>query len=228
MRAARRCCVLGVLALALGTVRGTEAAPEQTLRVTPAHTRLQPGESIQLRAVPPGEATWFTTGPGAVDRDGRYRAPYVVSLPGARVLVSAARGPRDAAVVAEAFIELSAGTFPGASDCLGSGQSWSDDGRGPGYVALDELPEPITRVPAEYSKSMRARGLAGGLIVNALVCRSGRVIDAAASWGRDRTPIPELEESAIEAAKQWVFKPGLVAGQPMATVVAIPFQFPPP
>jgi TonB family protein len=146
---------------------------------------------------------------------------------GTTVRVVVRRGPKESPTTAETVIELSTGAVPGAEDCLGPGQSWDENGRTPTYVQVDELPEAITRVQPEYSKSMQARGLSGGLIVNALVCRSGRVLDASAQWGRDRTPIPELEAAAVAAAKQWVFKPGAVGGQPVATFVAIPFVFPP-
>ena len=36
-----------------------------------------------------------------------------------------------------------------------------------------------------------------------------------------------LDQEAIKAAKQWVFKPGTKNGQPMATIVAIPFRLKP-
>jgi len=162
-----------------------------------------------------------------VNREGLYRAPYVIRSSETIALVRVQRGSREAPLSAETAIELTPGTFPGAEDCLGPNQTWSASGTGFDYQSLDELPEATVRVPPEYSRSMRARGLAGSFIVNALVCRSGHVMDASASWGEGRAPVPELETAAIEAAKQWIFKPGTIGGQSVATVVAIPFVFPP-
>jgi TonB family protein len=161
-------------------------------------------------------------------RQGVYRAPYVVTTPGERATVIASRGSRSAPEVDQAMVELAPGVFPGAEDCLGPGQQWEPNGCTLAYAPVDELPEAVTTVPPRYPSSARARRLEGRLIVQAIVCKSGRVLDAVAQWGVGVTPVPELEDLAVEAARQWGFKPGLIQGQPVATVVAIPFRFPPP
>jgi TonB family protein len=119
---------------------------------------------------------------------------------------------------------LKPGSFPGAEDCLGEGQTWGEDGF-LSYVALDELPEAIQHVEPTLPPSYEARGIDGSLVVNVLVCRSGRVIDAYASWPQDATPDRKLEQSAIEAAMQWVFIPGSKGGRPFASWIAIPMRF---
>ena len=207
------------------------AAKDAPFKVVPAHARLGPGEALRFRIVPAGQAEadvqWNVEGRGMA-RDGVYRAPYVITQPGERATVVASRGPRSAPEVDQAIVELVAGVFPGAEDCLGPGQQWEPNGCALAYVPVDELPEAVTKVPPRYPPSARARRLEGNLLVQALVCKSGRVLDAVALWGVGVTRVPELEDLAVEAAKQWGFKPGLIQGQPVATVVAIPFRFPPP
>jgi len=200
-------------------------------KIVPAHARLGPGEAVRFKVVPAGQADaavgWRVEGRG-VARDGVYRAPYVIATPGERATVIASRGSRSAPEFDQALVELVAGVFPGVEDCLGPGQQWEPNGCTLAYVPVDELPEAVTKVPPRYPPSARARKLEGSFLVQVVVCRSGRVLDAVALSGVGGTRIPELEDLAVEAAKQWGFKPGLVQGQPVATVVAIPFRFPPP
>jgi len=55
-----------------------------------------------------------------------------------------------------------------------------------------------------------------------LVGRDGRVRDAVAD---PRHSITMLDPAALEAARQWVFKPALANGKPVAVWVAVPFSF---
>ena len=193
---------------------------------------------LQLRAAPPTEqgnlqlppdfrVFWKAFGGGVIDGYGLYRAPFVVPPPGATVRIVLARGVKGALDSAETTVDLEPGAVPGAEDCLGTGQEWSSGGRGLEYASVDELPNAVTTIKPDYPRSVAARGLKGGLIVNVVVCKNGRVLDAVAQWGVGSIPIPELETLAVAAAKQWVFKPAAIAGQPVAAMVAIPFVFPP-
>jgi hypothetical protein len=68
------------------------------------------------------------------------------------------------------------------------------------------------------------RGIEDTIHVRALICRSGRVLDAYAlssyrDTGANAQPIerdPKLVEAAVAAVRQYVFSPGIVAGQPVA------------
>ena len=231
-------CALIAAGAAWGTTSGN-------VHVAPRHATVGPGETVQLRAMPPEDPPQVVTpppsigtppvtrwsvssGPGSVSFSGVYQAPFIVPAPGATAVVRASRGPRDALLTSEATIEVRPGVYPGADDCLAQGQSWSASGTDLDYVYVDELPEAIVHAPPDYPPSVRARGLKGSLVVNVIVCRSGRVLDADAQWGAGAEPVRELEDLAVAAARQWVFKPASVAGQSVAVKVAIPFSFPPP
>lgn len=201
----------------------------QGFRILPEKLQVAPGEWVQLTIEPDTPTRhsdplrWTVVGRGVI-RDGRYGAPYVVAAAGERARIIARAG----AEIAESSVELAPGSSKDAADCLGPNQDWGPTGRMPPYTPADELPEAIVHPQPQYPKSLQLSNVRGTLIVNVLVCRSGRVIDASAQWGVGVTPIPELETLAVQAALHYVFKPARVAGQPIATMVAIPFSFPPP
>lgn len=159
---------------------------------------------------------------------GLYLAPYVVPAGGLGVKIVAARGPKGEVERAEASVDLTPGSIPGANECLGPNQVWSASGRDLDYSHVDELPEVLHRVPPEYPRSVAARHLSASLAVHAIVCRSGRVLDASVVWAVGQRPEPELEALAIAAVRQWIFDPARVGGVPVATTVAVPMRFPPP
>jgi TonB family protein len=223
---------LAATALAISLAGIAVADP---LRVVVPGGPIAPGERIQLRAMPPAgpsdrERWEIVSGPGmltgVLGLGGGFKAPYIVPAGGAVAVVLVTRGPREAPITATSELRLSAGSFPGADSCAGLDQAHVPE---PGeYVSTDELPEAVTTVKPEYPASARARGIEGGLVVNALVCRTGRVIDTWVSWPVGATAERSLEDAATEAVRHWVFKPAAVAGRPVAVWVAIPLRFPPP
>ena len=227
-------CLTGAL-LTVAIVAAPAAASER-LQIAPSHASVEPGQTLHFQAAgssrgsgegsgPAPAVRWqIVSGPGSLSADGVYRAPYVV--PGASsAIIRASTGPKGVEISDQATIELRPGAYPGADSCAGDGQ---DHVPAIGeYVDLDELPVAITTVTPVYPASARARGIAASLMVNALVCRSGHVLDAVPTWGLGSTPVGVLEDAAIDAARQWVFKPGTVAGRPVATWIAIPFVFKP-
>lgn len=88
------------------------------------------------------------------------------------------------------------------------------------YVYVQELPEPTRRVPPEYPEQARRRGIEGTVLIQALVDEAGVVVDT-----RIAESIPALDEAALAAARQWVFKPALTNNKPVAVWVAIPVRF---
>lgn len=220
---------VGAVLLAAGLVCVLPmAAPCEPLGIVLPGGSIQPGERVQLKAVPVGNPAeperWvLLSGLGSLGPTGHFKAPYIVPVGGATATVRVSRGPKGYEVSADATLRLAGGSFPGADSCAGIRQSHLPE---PGeYVQADELPEALKTVQAVYPTSARARKIQGGLVVNVLVCRDGSVIDAYPSWGEGTVPESVLEEAALDAARQWVFKPATVAGSPVAAWVAIPFSF---
>lgn len=219
------------------------AAPRETgaYHIVPPRRTIRAGERIELKLVPPApeglRVNWGvmsgTMGVG-LNPPGIYRAPYIIppGTPPARV--SAGFSGSGFRASATTDIELVPSSLPGAADCLGPGRSFStvQGDIEPGYTMADELPEVIHCVEPDYPRSAFARGIEDTLPVRALVCRSGRVLDAfvPASYldPRDTRPVerdPSLVEAALTAVRQYLFKPAMVAGQPFAVWVAVVVAF---
>jgi TonB family protein len=88
------------------------------------------------------------------------------------------------------------------------------------YVYIDELPEAMTKVPPEYPEAARAAKIEGTVLVQVLVGQDGRVKDT-----KITKSVPGLDEAAAACARQWVFKPALAGGKPVAVWVAVPIRF---
>ncbi len=88
------------------------------------------------------------------------------------------------------------------------------------YVYVEELPEAITKVPPVYPDTARSERVQGTVMVQALVGKDGRVKDT-----RVLESIPQLDAAAVEAVRQWVFKPAQAKGSPVEIWVAIPVKF---
>src|SRR5262245_129607 len=87
------------------------------------------------------------------------------------------------------------------------------------YVYVEELPEAITKVPPTYPPGVT---LEGTVLVQALVGTDGRIKDT-----KIVKSVESLDEAAVAAVRQWVFKPAMAAGKPVAVWVAIPVKFTP-
>lgn len=88
------------------------------------------------------------------------------------------------------------------------------------YVYVEEMPEAITKVPPVYPDIAREAGVDGQVLVQALVGKDGRVKDV-----RVVKSVAMLDKAAIDAVKQWVFKPALSNNKPVAVWVAVPVRF---
>ena len=88
------------------------------------------------------------------------------------------------------------------------------------YVYVEQFPSAAERVAPSYPESARAKGVQGTVMVQALVGRDGRVLDARVTSG-----VPGLDEAAIEAVRQWRFEPARTQGRPVAVWVAVPVKF---
>ncbi len=231
-----------VLLLAMGCAAGAHANPAQSgsYQLELPRRALAPGESIQLRLAPPaprGTRVRFlaTRGSESVGLlNGLYRAPFIIGPGALSVEVSAIIGLKGSEQSVSAEIALAPGSIAGAEDCLGPGQSFSTVTADikPDYLFVDQLPQLIHRVEPEYPRSEFVRGVSDTISIQALACRTGRVLDATVlrvfRETSDSEPIehdPKLVAAAIAAVKQYVFRPAILSGQPVAVKITTAVVF---
>ncbi len=90
-------------------------------------------------------------------------------------------------------------------------------------IMLDEVPIPIKQVQPSYPETAIKAKLEGTVWLKVLVNKLGTVDSVIVS---QPTPaLAELERAAVDAAKQWVFKPGIQKGKPVATWIFFPTKF---
>ena len=148
---------------------------------------------------------------GYVSQSGMYYAPLrPPAYPTIRVVATAPP------LSAEATVQLTP-TPADTSDCLAEQQQQGDFGD---YVYVEELPEAIVKVTPHYPDSARVAGVDGTVMVQAHVCACGQVGET-----RIVRSIPLLDAAAATAVRQWVWKPALTAGEPVAVWVGVPVRF---
>lgn len=197
---------------------------------------LGPGESTTLRLSPPppaGARVWYGAGTyfGAGSTDPTYTAPFVIPVGAPPVRLSASITGNGVRASASVEINLAPGSVPGADACLGPGQTWSRTSGDVevGDLDVDTLPELVYRVEPVYPRIGLARGIQDTIPVMTMVCRSGRVIEAhaLAAYRTLESPMLPIErdplavQAAIDAARQFVFRPARSSGQPVAVHVLV-------
>ncbi len=88
------------------------------------------------------------------------------------------------------------------------------------FSELTEKPVEIKRVRPKYPEAARAAGMEGLVVVRVRIGTDGRVEET-----KMLKSIPIFDVAAMEAARQFEFKPGKVNGKPVKVWVAIPFNF---
>jgi TonB family protein len=107
------------------------------------------------------------------------------------------------------------GLGPGAGGGTGGGYFHPGTG-GVGYPSCAYCPDP------KYSEEARKAKYQGTVVLQAVITPDGRAIEIQVVKG----PGLGLEEKAVEAVKQWRFKPALgPSGKPVAVVVPIEVTF---
>jgi hypothetical protein len=231
-----------IVACSLHSSQGLAGPPvsEAPYHIVVPRQALRAGESVELMLlppVPPGvRVNWIeATGKTNLIYSATYRAPYVIPPGTPPVTVGVGISGEGIRTSVSTQITLLPSSVAGCEDCLGPGQSFSTTSGtlvpdNPGSV--DEPPELIHRVDPAYPRSAEARGIEEGIVLRALVCRTGRVLDAYAlpSFAHigDLQPIekdPKLVEAAIAAVRQYVFKPAIKSGQAIAVWVGTVVKF---
>ena len=99
------------------------------------------------------------------------------------------------------------------------------DAEGPYRVGGDvKAPVVISRVEPLYTDKAKAARISGIVIVEAVIDRNGNVTDA-----RVLKPLPfGLDQAAVDALRQWKFRPGTLDGEPVDVIFNLTINFMPP
>lgn len=91
------------------------------------------------------------------------------------------------------------------------------------FVAVEQEPVIIKRIEPKYPEMARTTGLTGTVVLRILVYKDGSVKDVIVV--RPSGTNVGFEESAMEAVKQWVFKPAIQNQKPVSVWVNYPIKF---
>ena len=78
----------------------------------------------------------------------------------------------------------------------------------------------IKRVQPNYPSEARLAHIQGDVLLKALIDRDGKIMDLTLVSGH-----PLLAPAALDAVKQWEYKPGLLNGQPVEIEAQITVTF---
>jgi TonB family protein len=82
----------------------------------------------------------------------------------------------------------------------------------------------ISRVEPRYPPEAAKARIAGIVIIEAIIDEEGRVTDA-----QVLKPLPfGLDQAALDAVKQWRFRPGTLHGEPVPVIFSVTVNFQPP
>ncbi|HVU32625.1 MAG TPA: energy transducer TonB [Opitutaceae bacterium] len=84
-----------------------------------------------------------------------------------------------------------------------------------------EPPVPIRTVAPDYPQQLKRDGVSGIVVVKVTVDDTGRVADATV----EKSTNAGFNTSAVEAVKQWRFKPAHQNGKPVTVRLALPIKF---
>jgi protein TonB len=114
---------------------------------------------------------------------------------------------------------IGSGNGPGVDEGRGGNQGGGPNRPGAKIV----LPAIIRDVRPQYTtEAMRAR-IQGAVLVRAVVQPDGTVRDLQVARSLD--PVFGLDQAALRAAAQWLFRPAMLAGQPVPLAVTIELVF---
>jgi protein TonB len=78
----------------------------------------------------------------------------------------------------------------------------------------------VSKAPPVYPPEAKQKGIRGTVVLHAIIGRDGNVQELAAISGP-----PQLQESAMEAVKQWVYRPYLLNGEAVDVDTTITVNF---
>jgi protein TonB len=81
-------------------------------------------------------------------------------------------------------------------------------------------PRRIRYVAPEYPKAARDAGIQGSVVIDATIDRDGTVADAHLIRG-----VPDLNDAALAAVRQWTYAPTLLGGVPVEVLMTVTVVF---
>ena len=86
---------------------------------------------------------------------------------------------------------------------------------------FDERPMPVKSVAPIYPAKMKSERVSGVVLVKVVVDENGDVVERTIS----KSSRQEFEDSALDAVRQWKFKPAKKGGVAVKATVSIPIRF---
>jgi len=133
---------------------------------------------------------------------------------------------RDGEVVSEQWTPVPPGSAgsssgsPGAS--VGGGGGTMEEDAAPVYYGYDTPPRALQTFKPAYPTAAKASGFEGTVVINLNLDEHGSILRA---WVASASAPELLITTALDAAYQFRFAPGLARGVPVKCTVAIPFRF---
>lgn len=85
------------------------------------------------------------------------------------------------------------------------------------------LPSVVKQIKPEYTKEGLRLGINGSVLLSTVVLTDGTVGDVVIVRSLDKDS--GLDQAAVDAMKQWIFKPGTKDGKPVAVRVEVEVAF---
>ncbi|MFN8062257.1 MAG: energy transducer TonB [Vicinamibacterales bacterium] len=168
-----------------------------------------PPPELEVKPLPPIIAPVASKASDAEDKPG---------LPKETPVVAESRGPGDQGGTGEGRgTGLGEGQGPGIGDGSGGGTGGGPFRPGAGI----DPPSLVREVKPDYTEDARRRGVAGDVVLEIVVRRDGTVGDVKVLEGLGYG----LEKMAMDAVRQWRFRPARRFGTPVDVVVEVAVEF---
>jgi periplasmic protein TonB len=89
------------------------------------------------------------------------------------------------------------------------------------YTKVDENPVPIKTPPPRYPESLKRDGVSGVVAVVLVIDEKGAIMSSSVS----KSSHPDFEKPALDAVKNWKFKPAKKDGNVVKVRVTVPLRF---
>jgi protein TonB len=88
-------------------------------------------------------------------------------------------------------------------------------------AAQNTQPMVLRKVEPKYSEQARSNKIQGTVVLKVVVAVDGRATEIHVTKSLDK----ELDENAVAAVKEWLFKPGTKDGTPVAVFASVEVPF---